>query len=148
MATSKGHMKHPRKGICSTTPKQPRIHVPASVPDPGMPDLIEPHDPHADDDLSPTAQQYHIFYNDDDQSIANVFCFGAFADKISGVVYNDCTGEFPYMSLDGNVCFLSCTTTKQTPSLRLQSQGWILLASWRRTRRTSNTWNPRVISQS
>jgi hypothetical protein len=34
-----------------------------------------------------------------------VFCFGAFADKISGVVYNDCTGKFPYMSLDGNVCF-------------------------------------------
>ncbi len=51
------------------------------------------------------AQQYIIIDNDDDQSIANVFCFGAFADKISGVVYNDCTDEFPYMSLDGNVCF-------------------------------------------
>ena len=98
MATSKGHMKRPRKGIRSTTPKQPRIRVPASVPDPGMPGLIKPHDPHADDDFSPTAQQYHhIIDNDDDQSIANVFCFGAFADKISGVLYNDCTGEFPYM---------------------------------------------------
>ncbi len=41
----------------------------------------------------------------DDHSIANVFCFGAFADKVTGVVYNDCTGEFPYTSLDGNVCF-------------------------------------------
>ncbi len=24
---------------------------------------------------------------------------------MTGVVYNDCTGDFPYMSLDGNVCF-------------------------------------------
>ncbi len=41
----------------------------------------------------------------EDESIANVFCFGAFANKVSGVVYNNCTGDFPYMSLDGNVCF-------------------------------------------
>jgi len=30
---------------------------------------------------------------------------GAFADKVLGIVYDDCTGDFPYMSLDGNVCF-------------------------------------------
>jgi hypothetical protein len=41
----------------------------------------------------------------DDESIANVFCFGAFADKISGVVYNELTGNFPFMSIDGCVCF-------------------------------------------
>ncbi len=41
----------------------------------------------------------------DDESIANVFCFGAFADKISGVVYNDLTRNFPFMSIDGSVCF-------------------------------------------
>jgi hypothetical protein len=106
MATSKGHMKRPRKGIRSTTPKQPRIRVPTSVPDPVMPGLIEPNDPHANDEDSNTTPQYHhIIDNNDDQSIANVFCFGAFADKIPGVVYNDCTGDFPYMSLDGNVCF-------------------------------------------
>jgi hypothetical protein len=40
-----------------------------------------------------------------DESIANVFCFGAFANKNTGVVYNDCTGNFPFMSLDGNICF-------------------------------------------
>jgi hypothetical protein len=34
-----------------------------------------------------------------------VFCFGAFADKVSGVVYNDLTGNFPFMSIDGSVCF-------------------------------------------
>ena len=106
MATSKGHMKRPRKGICSTTPKQPRVQVPASVPDPNMPGLIEPHDPHANDNISHTAQQYNIINNNDDQSFVNVFCFGAFTDKISGVVYNNCTGKFPYMSLGGNVCFL------------------------------------------
>ena len=32
--------------------------------------------------------------------------FGAFADKQSGVVYNNLTGNFPFMSLDGSVCFL------------------------------------------
>jgi hypothetical protein len=40
-----------------------------------------------------------------DKSIANIFCFGEFADKNTGVVYNNCTGNFPFMSLDGNVCF-------------------------------------------
>jgi hypothetical protein len=63
MATSKGHMKRPRKGICSTTPKQPRIQVLASVPDPNLPGLIEPHNPHADNDISYTAQQYNIINN-------------------------------------------------------------------------------------
>ncbi len=41
----------------------------------------------------------------DDESITNVFCFGAFANKNTSVVYNDCTGNFPFMSLNGNVCF-------------------------------------------
>ncbi len=41
----------------------------------------------------------------DDKSIANVFCFGAFTDKVTGVVYNNLTGNFPFMSLDGSVCF-------------------------------------------
>jgi hypothetical protein len=37
---------------------------------------------------------------------ANVYCFAAFADKHTGTIYNDLTGTFPFMSLDGNVCFL------------------------------------------
>jgi hypothetical protein len=44
--------------------------------------------------------------DEDDASITNVFCFGAFADKQSGVVYNDLTWNFPFMLLDGSVCFL------------------------------------------
>ena len=43
---------------------------------------------------------------EDDASISNVFCFGAFADKQSGVMYNNLTKNFPFMSLDGSVCFL------------------------------------------
>jgi hypothetical protein len=34
-----------------------------------------------------------------------MFFFGAFTNKNTGVVYNDCTGNFPFMSLNGNVCF-------------------------------------------
>jgi hypothetical protein len=97
-------MKRPRHGIRSTTPKPvfptgilpigdvaqhiPHIHSPQPpvVQAPTMPNLI------GDDK--------------DNYSIANVFCFGAFADKQSGVMYNDLTGNFPFMSLDGSVCFL------------------------------------------
>ncbi len=45
---------------------------------------------------------------DDDcnETIATVFCFGAFADKHSGVVYNKLTGNFPFMLFNGSVCFL------------------------------------------
>jgi hypothetical protein len=42
----------------------------------------------------------------DDESIAKIFCFRAFADNNTGAVNNDCTGEFSFMSLDGIVCFL------------------------------------------
>jgi len=40
-----------------------------------------------------------------EESEANIFCFGVFADKPTEVVYNDLTGKFPFMSLDGNQCF-------------------------------------------
>ena len=43
---------------------------------------------------------------DDDSSIGNIFCFGTFADKQTGILYNNLTGLFPYMSLEGNVCFI------------------------------------------
>jgi hypothetical protein len=40
-----------------------------------------------------------------DESIANVFCFSAFAVKITGVVYSNLTRNFPFMSLDRIDCF-------------------------------------------
>jgi hypothetical protein len=69
-----------------------------------MPGLVELSDDDSDDDASDTPH-FNLIDDVDDHSVANVFCFGAFADKVTGVVYNDCTGDFPYMSLDGNVCF-------------------------------------------
>jgi hypothetical protein len=37
---------------------------------------------------------------------ANVFIFAAFVDKHIGTLYSDLTSAFPFMSLEGNVCFL------------------------------------------
>ncbi len=47
----------------------------------------------------------NLIGNDDNKSIANIFCFGAFADKNSGIVYHNLTGLFPFMSYDKSVCF-------------------------------------------
>jgi hypothetical protein len=47
----------------------------------------------------------HLIGSDDDKSIANIFCYGAFVDKNSGIVYHDLTRSFPFMSYDGSVCF-------------------------------------------
>ncbi len=35
-----------------------------------------------------------------------MFIFAAFADKQTWTLYSDFTGSFPFMSLEGNVCFL------------------------------------------
>ncbi len=40
----------------------------------------------------------NLIGDNDDESIANVFCFGAFTNKNSGIVYHDLTGSFPFMS--------------------------------------------------
>ena len=74
-ATAKGHMKRPRHGIWSTRPR-------------------------AENPSGPTTRT--LPHN---TTIANIFCFGAFADKTSGLVYHDLTGSFPFVSLDGSVCF-------------------------------------------
>ncbi len=105
-ATSKGHMKRPCKGLQSTTPKLPRPFLPCppcapSIHQPVMLGLI-PDDNHKDDSSKPCP----AFIEDINiESIANVFCFGAFANNNTSVIYNDCTGNFPFMSLDGNICF-------------------------------------------
>ena len=52
----------------------------------------------------PTMPQLHSKVID--EKIANIFCFGAFADKNSGIVYNNLTGNFPFMLLDGSECYL------------------------------------------
>jgi hypothetical protein len=47
----------------------------------------------------------NLIGDDSNKSIANVFCFGAFANKNSGIMYHDLTGSFPFMLYDGSVCF-------------------------------------------
>jgi hypothetical protein len=120
-ATAKGHMKKPRHGICSTTPKgvPPVLPAISAAPRPLVKDtpivlaqlplliasshednvwnvpLIPNHIPHP-----------NIILDDkSDPSMANIFAFGAFADKNSGIVYHNLTGSFPFVSLDGSVCF-------------------------------------------
>jgi hypothetical protein len=111
-ATSKGHMKRPCKRIWSTSTTKlttttqlglllPR---PQKVEDHTMPGLNHPQ-PNNDVDHSTTRQPPHLIQEFDNYSIANVFCFDALVDKLSGVVYNNCTGNYPYMSLDSNICF-------------------------------------------
>jgi hypothetical protein len=51
------------------------------------------------------SEPHRIISEDDKESIANIFAFGAFADKNNGIVYHELTGSFPFMSLDGSVCF-------------------------------------------
>jgi hypothetical protein len=56
---------------------------------------------------SPGNNEEHptLIMDDSKGSIANVFVFGAFVDENNGIVYHDLTGSFPFMSLDGSVCF-------------------------------------------
>ncbi len=72
----------------------------------------------------------------EDKSIGYIFCLGAFADKNTGVVYNDCTRNFPFMSLGGNVCFLLCIITKPMPSWPHLYLDWIQRTLWMHTQKT------------
>jgi len=110
-------LKRPRYGIQSTTPKPGA--TPTQPPRPQTrelePSRTSPPEPsvHSKDTsiYSPriaaqeTNGRHLIISEDEDESIANIFVFGAFADKNSGIVYHDLTGSFPFMSLDGSVCF-------------------------------------------
>ena len=111
-ATAKGHMKRPHQGIRSTTAKQPcappydrqgpTVHAaPIGDEESSIDDVSNPSF-HADLlDHGPS-----VLVEDDDSSVGNIYWFAAFADKRTGVLYNDLTGSFPYMSLEGNVCYL------------------------------------------
>jgi hypothetical protein len=102
-ATAKGHMKGPKKGIRSTT-RATQIAKPiAQSANPSVLPIFV--DPPSYPGPAYKATNSPTIIEDDNESIANLFCFGAFADKVTGVIYNDLTGNFPFMSLDGSVCF-------------------------------------------
>jgi hypothetical protein len=105
--------------------------IPDNEDDKLMPGLIP------DDEDS--ANQLALIMDVKDKSITNVFCFGAFANKNTGVMYDNCTGNCPFMSLDGNVCFYICIITKPTPSLPHQYLDWIQRIFLAHTQRTLNT---------
>jgi hypothetical protein len=107
-ATSKGHMKRPHHGIRSTTPK---MHVLGIAPIPIVPvhlqhvlPLFQQPPPYQGPAYG-ALQGPNLIGMDDDESIANVFYFGTFADKNNWVVYNDLTGSFPFILLVGSICF-------------------------------------------
>ncbi len=124
--TAKGHMKRPGHGIQSTT-KRPETPAPPQItPVPIIPHNVQPL-PAVRPPILPLFQAPraypgptygaiqgnhplrfgpNIIDDDETEAITNVFCFGAFADKRDGVVYNNLTGSLPFMSLHGSVCFL------------------------------------------
>ncbi len=48
----------------------------------------------------------NIIVDNCNKSIVNVFCYGAFADRHSGVVYNNLMDDFPLVLFDGSICYL------------------------------------------
>ncbi len=108
-ATAKGHMKRPRHGIHSTTPRIPSTQRQHQAIEPPLLPIQNPPVPQLPLQI-PVCPGYQnnsrpaLITDDCDASISNVFCFGVFADKNSGIVYHDMTGNFPFMSLDGSVC--------------------------------------------
>ena len=109
-ATVKGRMKRPRHGIKSTTPRIQTTRPQSTVsPQPVLSrsDNSEQTSVIFLETSSSKNNTQHptLMVDDSEGSIANVFVFGAFADKNNGIVYHDLTGSFPFMSLDGSVCF-------------------------------------------
>jgi hypothetical protein len=114
--TAKGHMKRPRHGIKSTRPKplkvrlQPVLNIPTTPSQPAA-QIEPPVLPLFNKGPVYTGPAYcatsgpNLIGTDDDKSIANIFCFGAFADKKNSIMYHDLTGLFPFMSYNGSICF-------------------------------------------
>jgi hypothetical protein len=107
-ATAKGYMKRPHYGIQSTAPKMltmgiaPIPTIPVHLPH-VLPLFQQP--PPYQEPAYDALQGPNLIGMDDNESIANVFCFGLFVDKNNGVVYNDLMGSFLFISLDGSICF-------------------------------------------
>ena len=79
-----------------------------SPPQPTYPPLCNDHSTNSEiDNFQPfPPTNANIIVEDNRFSDAKLFCFAAFADERSGILYNDLTSTFPFMSLKGNMCFL------------------------------------------
>jgi hypothetical protein len=99
MAMAKGHLKRPKNGIRSTTPKRPRIiPVPASVPDILMPGLEEAAAVD-DDDISDLDPCFHLINNIDDHSLVGNSDFGFRFPGTAGI--RNSASEFGIPELSG-----------------------------------------------
>jgi hypothetical protein len=80
-ATAKGHMKRPKKGIRTTTRKTPPIIPPiAQIANPEVLPIFDKAPPYPGPAYKATNSLAMI--ENKDKLIANLFCFGAFADKV------------------------------------------------------------------
>jgi hypothetical protein len=111
-------MKRPHQGIRSTRPRNPLQPTAQRVPLPILHAApIDTNPAYVGNDASsatnssaskrsgPQLPNANIIEDDGSSNAGNIFCFGAFTDRHTGVVYSDSTGNFLYMSLAGNVCF-------------------------------------------
>jgi hypothetical protein len=117
-------MKCPQHSIQSTTPKA------GAVPAPNVPVIMFPTAPspslHSKDTgvylkqrpINGANEPHLIISNDNEESIANIFAFGAFADKNNGIVYHNLTGLFPFMYWMAVSASLYCIITNPIASCR------------------------------
>ncbi len=73
--------------------------------------------------VGPIKHGPNVIVEDDDSSVGNIFCFGTFTDKQTGILYNNLTGLFPYISLKGKMCFLIVYHYKSNAILALPISG-------------------------
>ena len=81
LATSKGRMKRPRAGICSTSKRKPQ----GETEETNEQQLLGP----------------NIIPDDSAAQTSNVFCYASLADKVAGTLYTDVTGTLPVRSING-----------------------------------------------
>jgi hypothetical protein len=103
-ATAKGHMKRSQMGIRSTRRVVTPAPIATELPDNPSDIKVLSHDSSIINFIRPP--NANLIKTDNGSSGANIFCFATFADKQTGILYNYLTGLFPFMSLEGNVCFL------------------------------------------
>jgi hypothetical protein len=123
-ATAKGHIKRLQMGIRSTQHKG--APKPIAAPTQTYPALCNNQTTNS---LIYSVQPFpatdtNIIADNNTLSDANIFCFAAFANKRTGILNNNCTGTFPFMSLEGNACFLTLYHYKTNAILALPIVGF------------------------
>jgi hypothetical protein len=128
LATAKGHIKRLQMGICSTQRKD--AMEPVAAPTPTYPAFCD--DQYTNSLISNIqpfpATNANIIEDDNTSSDTYIFCFAAFADKRTGIIYNNLTGTFPFMSLDAMLASLLYTITKQMLFLPYQLQDSVTIS--------------------